>query len=110
VPGAIPFLANIRDIMRLIKGNSYPVKEQIKAMGGTWNPRFKAWSVPDEKGDEAQALVNAQGESTFVPRPSRGNGSRSRYRSNYTRYSSGAESFTNKRGRCEDAPCCGCCS
>lgn len=30
--------------------------------------------------------------------------------SNYTRFSSGAEIFTNKRGRCEDAPCCGCCS
>lgn len=36
--------------------------------------------------------------------------SRSRYGSNYTRFSSGAEVFTNKRGRCEDAPCCGCCS
>ncbi len=34
----------------------------------------------------------------------------SRYRSHYTRFSSGAEVFTNKRGRCEDAPCCGCCS
>lgn len=98
--------------MRFLKGNSYPVKEEIKAMGGKWNPRFKAWSVSDEKGDEAQALVDAQGESTYVPsaraRASRGNGRR--YRSTYTRFSSGAESFTNKRGRCEDAPCCGCCS
>jgi hypothetical protein len=30
--------------------------------------------------------------------------------SNYTRFSSGAEVYTNKNGRCEDAPCCGCCS
>jgi hypothetical protein len=30
--------------------------------------------------------------------------------SHYTRFASGAEVFTNKRGRCEDAPCCGCCS
>lgn len=35
---------------------------------------------------------------------------RPRYQSTYTRFSSGAEVFTNKRGRCEDAPCCGCCS
>jgi hypothetical protein len=28
----------------------------------------------------------------------------------YTRFASGAEVFTNPRGRCEDAPCCGCCS
>jgi hypothetical protein len=31
-------------------------------------------------------------------------------RSVYTRFSSGAEVFTNAAGRCEDAPCCGCCS
>jgi hypothetical protein len=28
----------------------------------------------------------------------------------YTRFSSGAEVYQNRRGRCEDAPCCGCCS
>lgn len=27
-----------------------------------------------------------------------------------TRFSSGATSYRNSRGRCEDAPCCGCCS
>jgi hypothetical protein len=32
------------------------------------------------------------------------------YQSNYARFSSGAEWYQNKRGRCEDAPCCGCCS
>ncbi len=26
------------------------------------------------------------------------------------RFSSGAEITQNERGRCEDAPCCGCCS
>jgi len=31
-------------------------------------------------------------------------------RSTYTRFSSGAEVYTNRAGRCEDAPCCGCCS
>jgi hypothetical protein len=33
-----------------------------------------------------------------------------RYVSHYTRFSSGAEVYTNKNGRCEDAPCCGCCT
>ncbi len=32
------------------------------------------------------------------------------YGSNFARFSSGAEIYTNKAGRCEDAPCCGCCS
>jgi hypothetical protein len=39
-----------------------------------------------------------------------GSYSRPARRSVYTRFSSGAEVFTNARGRCEDAPCCGCCS
>lgn len=33
-----------------------------------------------------------------------------RYGSHHARFSSGAEAYVNKRGRCEDAPCCGCCS
>lgn len=32
-----------------------------------------------------------------------------RHGSNYTRFTSGAEHFQNKAGRCIDAPCCGCC-
>ncbi len=27
-----------------------------------------------------------------------------------TRFNSGAEVYQNRKGRCEDAPCCGCCS
>lgn len=30
--------------------------------------------------------------------------------SRYTRFSGGGEHYVNRRGRCEDAPCCGCCS
>jgi len=30
--------------------------------------------------------------------------------STVTRFPSGEEIYTNRRGRCEDAPCCGCCS
>lgn len=91
--------------MKTITGNTYPVKEQIKALGGRWNSAAQGWDVPDEHADQAAAIVAAAGPSTYTPRP-RFN----RYRSNYTRFSSGAESYTNKRGRCIDAPCCGCCS
>lgn len=31
-------------------------------------------------------------------------------RSTYTRFADGAEAYVNRNGRCEDAPCCGCCS
>lgn len=86
-----------------ITGNTFPVKEQIKALGGRWNRIMQGWDVPAINADEARALVERAGPSSYAPRASR-------YKSTYTRFSSGAEVFTNKRGRCEDAPCCGCCS
>lgn len=40
-----------------ITGNTYPVKDQIKALGGRWNADLKAWMVPAEKADEARRIV-----------------------------------------------------
>jgi len=98
--------------MKLITGNTYPVKDSIKALGGRWNKLAKGWEVPEDKEEEAQALVSSAGP--IKRREYVGNASRfsptKRYVSNYARFSSGAEYYVNKRGRCEDAPCCGCCS
>jgi len=88
-----------------ITGNTYPVKEQLKALGATWNKAQGAWMMPAEHAEQARQIV--AGAGPVQRRPYRG---RSRYQSNYTRFSSGAEHYQNKRGRCEDAPCCGCCS
>jgi hypothetical protein len=88
--------------MTTITGNTYPVKEQIKALGGRWNKAAQGWDVPSARADDARALVAGAGPSTYRPRQ--------RYGSRYTRFSSGAEVYTNRNGRCEDAPCCGCCS
>jgi hypothetical protein len=45
--------------MVAITGNTFPVKDQIKALGGRWNPDEKAWMVPETKADEARSLVAA---------------------------------------------------
>ena len=90
--------------MPTITGNTYPVRDQLKGLGGRWNAGAQGWDVPEDKADQARAIVAAAGPSTYVPR-----GRRNRY-AGYTRFSSGAEQFRNPRGRCEDAPCCGCCS
>jgi hypothetical protein len=93
--------------MQTIIGNTYPVKEKLKALGAHWNSAAQGWDIGDDQADAARALVAAAGPSTYTPRRA------ARYsgaRSSYTRFASGAEVFTNKRGRCEDAPCCGCCS
>lgn len=40
-----------------ISGNTYPVKDALKVLGGRWDAAEKAWMVPAEKADEARALV-----------------------------------------------------
>lgn len=44
--------------MTAITGNTYPVKDQIKALGGKWDADRKAWMVPDDQADAAKALVS----------------------------------------------------
>ena len=74
--------------MTAIRGNTYPARRELRAMGGEWDGARKAWMVPDDRADEARALVGGGG----------------------SRRDSGRVPSTNRRGRCEDAPCCGCCS
>lgn len=41
----------------LVTGNTYPVKDAIKELGGKWDPGAKGWRVPAAKADAARALV-----------------------------------------------------
>jgi hypothetical protein len=43
--------------MTAITGNTYPVRDQIKALGGRWDAARKCWMVPDDKAEEASALL-----------------------------------------------------
>ena len=43
----------------LIVGNTYPVKDQLKTLGGRWDAGARGWRVPEERATEAQALVAA---------------------------------------------------
>lgn len=61
----------------LITGNTFPVKDQIKALGGKWDAYAKGWLVPADKADEARALVG--GAPAPAPRPSYGGGYRGGY-------------------------------
>ena len=85
----------------LITGHTYPVRQQMRDLGGVWNRAANGWDIPAARADEARAIL----ASGPVRRPSRAN----RY-AGYTRFAGGGESFRNPRGRCEYAPCCGCCS
>lgn len=98
----------------LITGNTYPVRHFLRSMGGKWNAEAQGWNVPAAKADEARKLVAECGPApTRKTQDTARRMSRRRWSNKgngYTRFSSGAESFRNPAGRCEDAPCCGCCS
>jgi hypothetical protein len=40
-----------------IVGNTYPVRDQLRALGGHWNAAAKAWLVPAHCAAKAHALV-----------------------------------------------------
>lgn len=54
-PASTPKSAPAR--MVLVIGNTYPVKDALRAMGGRWNADAKGWEVPAAKEAEAKALV-----------------------------------------------------
>lgn len=55
---------------KLIVGNTYPVKDQIKALGGKWDAEAKGWRVPVAKAEQAQALVDSVGSKVVrTPAP-----------------------------------------
>lgn len=61
--------------MTTITGNTYPVKERFKALGGRWNPNVNGWDVPDNKAEEAKKLVT---EAPVSERQSRNDGSQTK--------------------------------
>jgi len=74
-----------------ITGNTYPVKDSIRALGGRWNAAAKAWMVPAQVADQARALVGSAPSATYQVSVSRGiresvrdTAQRSRHRGTWT--------------------------
>ena len=87
----------------LITGNTYPVKDQIKALGGRWDAQAKGWNVPAEKADEAKALVSGAPKSAYSPaRKNEQNAYYAHLRNGGSRY--GAK-FAAKRARYSGREC-----
>jgi hypothetical protein len=40
-----------------IEGNTYPVKDQLKALGCRWNGDMKRWEAPGDVVERAKAIV-----------------------------------------------------
>lgn len=50
--------------MTLITGNTFPVKDAIKALGGRWDAVAKGWMVANAMAVKAQALVSGSPATT----------------------------------------------
>lgn len=46
----------------LVTGNTYPVKDALKALGATWDAQRKGWLVPASVAPKARALVASAGQ------------------------------------------------
>lgn len=44
----------------LVTGNTYNVRDGLKALGGRWDAANKGWAVPASRAEEARALVAGQ--------------------------------------------------
>jgi len=53
----------------LITGNTYPVKDALKDLGGRWDAAAKGWRVPADKADAARALVAGTAPKRPAGRP-----------------------------------------
>lgn len=56
----------------LITGNTYPVRDQLRALGGTWDAAAKGWRVPADKADAARRLVSGSARTNVRPSIRRG--------------------------------------
>ncbi len=94
--------------MTKITGNTYPVKDQIKALGGRWNAAAKCWMIADPaKAAQALALVASAPRKAYASRTTAG-----AHRGPYGSYRShGGGSAANVPGYssyCTDRPGCRC--
>jgi hypothetical protein len=44
-----------------ISGNTFPVKDRLRALGGRWNAARQCWTVPDAVAEQARELVAGAG-------------------------------------------------
>lgn len=50
-----------------VEGNTYPVREQIKALGGKWDAGKKLWMVPSANWYAAAMIVTGAEKATAAP-------------------------------------------
>ena len=62
-----PKEAGKEDPWQEIGGNTYPVKDSLKALGCKWEPTKKVWMCPPNRADEARKLVGGAPAKRSAP-------------------------------------------
>jgi hypothetical protein len=57
--------------MIAITGNTYPVRDRLRQLGGRWDPDRRAWMVPSDRAEEARSIVTRAVPSDHQERRSR---------------------------------------
>lgn len=87
--------------MITVTGNTFHAKHIIKSIPGfKWNPKFKSW---DKQGNLSQEQLDKLSAIDGIEV------SDYNEREGNTRDLIDNRSHKQRFGRCEDAPCCGCC-
>lgn len=68
-PASTPAPTPVREELVPVAGNTYPVREKIRAMGGRWDGFTKVWMVPASKAAEVRAMVAAAPVETRSSKP-----------------------------------------
>lgn len=56
-----PYAPAADEAMVRVDGNTYPVREQLRQLGGRWDGMAKVWMVPASQAEAARAAVTAAG-------------------------------------------------
>ena len=81
-----------------VQGNTYPNREKIKALGFKWHAATRSWVTPKLPSLETIGKLEAIKGITLE------------YRDQVShQYLIDTRTYKQTYGRCEDAPCCGCC-
>jgi hypothetical protein len=54
--------------MSPLEGNTYPIRDQLRSLGGQWDAGAKVWLVPTSRLALAKALLLDAPKSTYRPR------------------------------------------
>ncbi len=68
-------VTTLADGRQELKGSTYDRRDEIRALGGRWNPATKTWTVPADK-DVTAILVPLPPPVAYVPPPRRSRGGR----------------------------------